>query len=448
MSLSGPFPVNQVQPTSSQELPFHLYERITAQVMNVSGSQAVLEINGYPVVARLTTKDQASELLSRRSADFIITQLSSDKITLKFINNEGKVENKSIQGEMQNLAKELSRSIGLQGNENETSLIQALVKQHLPITKELVNQLLEAVYGSGIESGEGIQLAVKLKTAGLPVTSTSLQLVHHFNELPISKAFSLMVADLNNALNQLDKNSATSRQIQNTLSQLETFIPDLSANEEKISSSLQDLLRVLGKSYEKLLSEQISINNENNESSFNLLDLVQLAKYLRESGLTKAADTVDRFLEQVRQSQFTNIKPAESPARGQWSEVNFIVKWPEAASYQTCDAKVRVSYRQEKHSSVIDPEFTNLVLQIDLEPAKEVAFNLSLYQKKVTAEISSSDPLLTEIFQRSESEFSDLLTSLGYDVVQSSVRLKGNKKDISTGSSGKYFTDSHLDIEV
>jgi hypothetical protein len=447
MSLSGPFPVNQVQPTSSQELPFHLYERITAQVMKVTGTQAVLEINGYPVVARLTSKDQASELLSRRSADFIITQLSSEKITLKFINNEGKVENKSIQGEMQDLVKELSRNIGLQGNENETSLIRAALKEHLPITKELVNQLLEAVYGSGIETSEGILLAVKLKTAGLPVTSTSLQLVHQFSEIPISEVFSSMVADLNDAVNQADKNSAIARQIQNTLSQLETIVPDLSASEEKINNSLQDLLRVLGKSYEKSLSEQIGTQNENNESSFNLLDLVQLAKNLRESGLTKAADNVSRFLEQVRQSQFANIKPEEMPAKGQWSEVNFIVKWPESASYQTCDAKVRVSYRQERRSSVIDPEFTNLVLQIDLESGKEVAFNLSLYQKKVTAEITSSDPLLTEIFQRSESEFSDLLNSLGYDVVQSSVRLKG-KKDAFIGTSGEYFTDGHLNIEV
>jgi len=429
-------------------LPFHLNERITAQVMNVSGTQAVLEINGYPVVARLTTKDQASELLSRRSANFIITQLSSEKITLKFINNEGKVENKSIQGEMQDLAKALSRSIGLQGNENETSLIRAALKEHLPITKELVNQLLEAVYGSDIETGEGVLLAVKLKAAGLPVTSTSLQLVHRFNALPISEAFSSMVADLNEVLTQVGKNSATAMQIQSTLGQLETFIPDLSTGEEKISSSLQDLLRLLGKSYEKSLSEQISTHNETNENSFNLLDLAQLAKNLRESGLTKTADKIDRFLEQIRQNQFTNIKPEEIPAKGQWSEVNFIVKWPEAASYQTCDAKVRVSYRQEKRSSVIDPEFTNLVLQVDLEPEKELAFNLSLYHKKVTVEITSSDPLLTKIFQRSESEFSDLLASLGYDVVQSSVRLKGNNKDIFTGSSGDYFTDNHLDIEV
>lgn len=448
MSLPGPFPVSQVQPTSLQELPFHLYERITAQVTNVSGTQAVLEINGYPVVARLTSKDQAAELLSRRSADFIITQLSADQITLKFVNKSGKVENRAIQGEVQDLAKELSKSIGLQGTENETTLIRAAVKEHLPITRELVNQLLAAVNDSGIDPSEGMMLAVKLKAAGLPVTSASLQLVNQFREMHISDAFSSMINELQNALAQADKNSPMAKQIQSVLSQLEAIIPDLSSGEEKIGSNLQDLLRVLGKSYENLIKGQMASAAAGDEGSFNLLDVAKLAKKLRQIGNANAADGVDRFLEQVRQSQFFNIKPDEVLAKGQWSEVNFMVKWPDANRYQTSDAKVRVSYRQEKRSSVIDPEFTNLILQVDLEPAKEIMFNLSLYQKKITAEITSPDPVLTKIFQSSMTEFNDLLKSLGYDVIQSSVRLKEKGEGSSIEHTSEYSSNSHLDIEV
>jgi hypothetical protein len=448
MSLPGPFPVSQVQPTSLQELPFHLYERITAQVTNVSGTQAVLEINGYPVVARLTSKDQAAELLSRRSADFIITQLSADQITLKFVNKNGKVENRAIQGEVQDLAKELSKSIGLQGTEEETTLIRAALKEHLPITRELVNLLLAVVNDSGIDPSEGMMLAVKLKAAGLPVTSTSLQLVNQFREMHISDAFSSMINELQNALAQADKNSPMAKQIQSVLSQLEAIIPDLSSGEEKIGSSLQELLRVLGKSYENLIKGQMASAAAGDEGSFNLLDVVQLAKNLRQIGNANAADGVDRFLEQVRQSQFFNIKPDEVLAKGQWSEVNFMVKWPDANRYQTSDAKVRVSYRQEKRSSVIDPEFTNLILQVDLEPAKEIMFNLSLYLKKITAEITSPDPVLTKIFQSSMTEFNDLLKSLGYDVIQSSVRLKEKVEESSIEHTSEYSSNSHLDIEV
>ncbi|MEN6483000.1 MAG: hypothetical protein ABFD29_12625, partial [Anaerolineaceae bacterium] len=106
------------------------------------------------------------------------------------------------------------------------------------------------------------------------------------------------------------------------------------------------------------------------------------------------------------------------------------------------------SYRQEKRSSVIDPEFTNLILQVDLEPAKEIMFNLSLYQKKITAEITSPDPLLTKIFQSSMTEFNDLLKSLGYDVIQSSVRLKEKGEGYSSEHTSEYSSNSHLDIEV
>ncbi len=60
MSLPIPNQITPLQSASTQDMPVHLYERVSAQVVRVAGSQAVLEINGYPIVARLTSREQAA----------------------------------------------------------------------------------------------------------------------------------------------------------------------------------------------------------------------------------------------------------------------------------------------------------------------------------------------------------------------------------------------------
>lgn len=448
MSFPGPFPINEVRPASMQDLPFRINEKVVAQVLKVTEAQVVLEVNGYPIVAKLSSKDQASELLARRSADFIITHISQDQITLKLINQNGKTENAPIQVETNDLAGRLSKAIGLSASNNEVALIRMALLEHLPISRELVNQLLDAVNTSGIEAGAGIRLAVKLKAAGLPVTPLSLNLVNQFQELHLASSFAELVDGLRNLLKQ-PGNIALHAQAQNVLARLETMIPDLSAGEVEIQSCLRELINLIGKPYEKVLSEQLSGENGTEKSSFSLLNLFNLGKELRQNGLTSAADGVDRFLDQVRQNQFYNIKPEEMPAKGQWSELNFIVRQPVDQGYDSRDARIRISYRHKAKPAVIDPDFSNLILRVDLQPEKEIEVNLSLYSKKINAEITSSDAGVADIFTESMPEFCGLLEKLGYQVV--SARARQTVPEEKQGSDA-FLVDknsgSRLDIEV
>jgi hypothetical protein len=449
MSLPGLFPVSQTQSHPLQDATLHVNSRVTAQVLQVFDTQAILEIDGYPVVARLTSKGQAAELLSRRTADFVVTQLSSDQITLKLSNPSGGVGDQPIQVQIADLAADIAKELGLQGTKSEIDLIHQALLEHLPITREIVSQLLAAVDGSGLDINEGLQLAIRLKAAGLPVTPDSLKLAGQTTGLQMADSYEQMMAEFRDILSQSTTDQPLSYQIQTVLQDLEAMIPDLSMSVDQINASLQELFQFIGKPYEKLLNDRLAAGTKASRGAFDLFTLIQISKDLKQNGQTAAANSIDHFLELVRQNQFMNIKPDEVSGKGQWSEIAFCVQNAAGNDQKTCNTKIKVSYRSEKSPRKIDPEFTNLVLQVELEPTKEVVFNLSIYQKKVNAEITSQDMDVMSLFTESLPEFKELLSGLGYQVVQAGVQLK--RKVDADGVSSLPADDlfaGELDIEV
>ena len=64
MSFPGPLAVSPIHAPANQDLGLRPFQRVTAQVLNVTGTTAILAIEGYPVVVQLTSADQATALLS------------------------------------------------------------------------------------------------------------------------------------------------------------------------------------------------------------------------------------------------------------------------------------------------------------------------------------------------------------------------------------------------
>jgi hypothetical protein len=450
MSFPGPFPVTQVAPSSSQELSIRLNERITARVMEVTPSQAILDIKGYPVVARLTSKDQVTDLLSKKFANLVISEVTSDQITLKILNETGTQSTAApIQLEMGDWAARISESLGLEGTQAEIQLIQSALTSHIPITKEIISNLLDTIKNSGVETNQGIELAVKLQSAGLPVTVSSLQLAAQFGDVQIGDSFQALLTNLKTLAAQKGNDPQLMVRVQNLTQNLQALVPDSAMGMDKFRDSLQQLFQFLGKPYEKILNEKLSGENIAAREPFNLVTVAQMAKDLRQAGFTGSADTIDRFLEEARQVQYLNIKPAQEPGKGQWAELAFVVQQPDGRLYQTNNARIKISYRHEQKTARIDPDFTNLFLQVELAPGKLVGVDLSLFQKKVSAEISAEDDELRGIFSQSMPEFSDLLTGMGYDVVGAKVSKKRTEGDRQISlQTIDLDSSSSLDIEV
>jgi len=51
MSFPGPISVSPINNTNEQFFGLRAYQRITAQVISITGTTAILEMDGHPVVA-------------------------------------------------------------------------------------------------------------------------------------------------------------------------------------------------------------------------------------------------------------------------------------------------------------------------------------------------------------------------------------------------------------
>ncbi|MCX6064920.1 MAG: hypothetical protein NT121_04095, partial [Chloroflexi bacterium] len=135
MTFPGPLSVSPLNAPTTPDLGLRPFQRVTAQVLTVNGPTAVLTIEGYPVVVQLTSADQATALFSQRTAQFIVTQLTDQVITLKFVKNEQ--SQPALTGTVFNgpeLAVSLLQQNNIPMSVNNLMMARSILKQHLPVT--------------------------------------------------------------------------------------------------------------------------------------------------------------------------------------------------------------------------------------------------------------------------------------------------------------------------
>ncbi|MEI6291554.1 MAG: hypothetical protein WCP19_14080, partial [Chloroflexota bacterium] len=143
MAIPGLNSVSPLNPLNGPELVLRPFQRVTAQVLSVTATTAVLSIDGYPIVAQLSTADQATALLAQRSAQFVITQLNNQTMTLKFIRTDQAPMNfTGYQIPGAELATRILDQNGIVVTESNLMLARSALQQHLPITPDLLNELM------------------------------------------------------------------------------------------------------------------------------------------------------------------------------------------------------------------------------------------------------------------------------------------------------------------
>ena len=149
MSLPGPLSVSPLNAPNNQELSLRPFQRVTAVVLNVTGNTAILAIEGYPVVVQLTSADQAATLLSQHTAQFIITQLTDQVMTLKLVkNNQSQATQTPIAGtgfSAPELAVRLLSQNNIPVTVNNLMMARSVLKQQLPVSQGLLNDLMSTL---------------------------------------------------------------------------------------------------------------------------------------------------------------------------------------------------------------------------------------------------------------------------------------------------------------
>lgn len=408
MSFPAPLPVSPVGNNTNQDPGLRAYQRVTAQVLSVTGTTVILEVDGHAIVAQLTSADQASALAAQRTAQFLVTQQTEQVITLKFIrNDQAEPAPGPVSGGV-DLAARLLEQNNLPATVSTLMAARSMLKQHLPVTAETLDELLGALSAGGTWDETKADLAAVMKSAGLPVTAQSLALASR-PPVQTAEALSRLLASLKQARSQGLTEEAL-QLLQSSLRGLDALVIQGDGESSGLAGQLQAAVKLLGRSLESLLLDQIQ-NPASAIHGNDLLSLAALQHTLERCGAHEAARAIAEFLDDMRLNQFMNAKPESPPRLGEWSELGFALQ-------KTHDvfttARLRIAREADERGSRINPACTRLILQVELRPGEAVEVDLSLAGRQVRTSVTAPDPDWCKQAENELSTLAEALSELGY----------------------------------
>ncbi|MGZ9164352.1 MAG: hypothetical protein ACXW4U_04170, partial [Anaerolineales bacterium] len=366
MNVSGPLSISAINASQQHELDLRPFQRVTAQVLAVTGTTALLTIEGYPIVAQLASSDQAVTLVPQQTAQFIVTQRTGEKITLKVLKDDQPQKSlaKSISYGPE-LAVRLLEGHDIPITANHLMIARAVLGKHLPFTPQLLNELLGTLSVYGSWGSREAELVAALKAGGLPVSAESLALASR-QAAQIGDSLARLITRLTDMTGQ-DLPEALLEQINLNLQVLNAAVLKGGGEPSQIAEQIKAAVELMGRSLENILLEQS--RNPNGTRENNLLSLVQLQQVLEQAGKNELAEMIRAFLKDLQADQFLNAKPDPIPGQGKWSEVGFAIKSERQNAHEEfSSARLRVAHESNNDSSKINPAYTRLILQIDVNP--------------------------------------------------------------------------------
>ena len=420
MNISGMLSVSPLNPTNGQELGLKPFQRVTAQILAVNGTTAILSIDGYPVVAQLASSDQAAALLTQQSAQFIVTQLSDQLITLKLVKaDQPQVAVSGTGTPGPELAARILEQNSIPATNSNLLLARSALKQHLPVTPELLNELIGALSGFGVWGDAQAELATAMKAAGLPVTAQSLALASRPGEQS-GEALGNMITTLTNALKQ-NLPAATQQLLKENLSMLSEMVLQWNATPGKMSKQMKNSVDLLGRSLENLLLAQ-SQDPSPLLPEKSLMSLIKLQQLLKQDGKNELAEAVGKFLGDIRQNQMMNVRPDPVPGRGEWTEIGFLLQRPPQENKDDfTSARLRIAHESGAESGKINPAYTRLIIQVDIRPGETVEVDLSLVDKQIRTSVTAPDPLWAQNAQLELPSLGQAFEALGFNLKEAQV---------------------------
>lgn len=427
MIFPGPISISPINNTNGQGFDLRVFQRITAQVLSVTGTTAVLEVEGHPVVAQLTSADQSALLSSQRTAQFVITQLGDNSVTLKLIKNEQTFPAGTAYGP--DLAERFLENNNLPITTSNLVMTRALLRQHLPITPRTLKELQGALSEYGDWGEAEADLAAAIKSAGLPLTGQSLALSAR-RPAPTAQVFSQLMATLAQAAKQ-NLPEDLLEQLRSNLQFLNSLILDRGGDSSRMADQLKAWAEAFGRSLENILLSEIQ-NGAESISKNNLMELAKLQNLLEQFGKQETARSLKEFLTDIRREQLMNVR-SDSPSNTEWLEIGFALP---KANKDFASARLRIA--RDGTAKAINPASTRLVLQVDLSPAETVEVDLSFAGKQIRSSVTSPNPSWCKQAQAELPSLAEALAELGYTLKDFQVDVQMpqsfNRLQSGTGS--------------
>jgi hypothetical protein len=419
MTIQGTLPINRFDRPGDQSLQLNVNQRVTAEVLEVSGDQVSLVIQGIRVVGKLTTSDQATLLGDRQTAQFIIRGMKDGVLQLQLLQQPSILPETgfSLATPFLQLAQNLLVLNDIEVNEQNLLLGKSLLSRGLPMTTDLMNELKQALISIPGWGQAEADLAASIKAAGMPLSSGTLALAMEHG--PTLTEGSVQLQNMLSKLVETSKSPDIVRLAQQALEVLQNGTVDWDQPLPALMKDLPAAVNLWGKSLEAEMAAQLqskgTITNEKDAAS-GWTTLTLLRSALEQQGSGSQVQEIDRFMDAVRQMHFLNTVRSNDPGNPPWLTINLplsstmIQQNREMADQkQFFPANLRVAYRSNGKDQAIDPENTRLILSIDLEKGEFLQADLSIIGKRLGAwmTVSSEDLRI-----RAESEIPSLQSGL------------------------------------
>ena len=441
MSFPGPISVSPINNTNEQFFGLRAYQRITAQVISITGTTAILEVDGHPVVAQLTSADQAATLSSQPTAQFIITQLNDQSVTLKFVKNEQ--AQPTLVGIVANgpeLAERVLESNNLPVTTANLMMTRSLLKQQLPVTPELLNELQNALTEYGKLGEADMDLAAAMKSAGLPVTAQSLALAAQ-TPATTAQTLSQLIQSLTQTASQ-EIPEELLKQLTANLQTLRSLILTADGNSSQLADQLKAAVEAFGQSIENVLLKKIQ-NSGKSISEKNLTSLVKLQNMLEQLGEKETVQTIKEFLADIRREQLMNVKPEQPRGYDEWAQIGFVIQnTNQRTEEKFSSARLRIARGPKENTN------TRLILQVDLQSGETVEIDLALAGRQIKTLVKSPDLMWCEAAQNELPSLADALNELGYTLkdFQVSVETPQTFSRLQPGTGSLHLMTVNIEV--
>jgi hypothetical protein len=423
MNISGLTPINLIEKPGGTDFQLRTNQRVTAEILNVSGDQVDLMIKGVRVVGKLVSQDQSAELAGRQTAQFLVKGMINGELQLKLL-GELQTTPVSIQdGQWLTLSKNLLHLIDLPADTENILLAKALLKNNLPVTKNLLEELKMSLQMLGQWGESDADMAAALKAGGFPISNGSLELA--LQKLP---NFNNNIQDLQNALQQVlnkETSSEVRQLIQSGLQLLQELHINLSSSPEKMAEQIKNVISFFGKSIESNLANmldgkagQMLLQSEDGKLSL-LINLRALFVARNDAANIKLFDTL---INSMRQMQFLNTAQISDPFDPPWLIVNLpinagaLMQSTDKTAAEFTPANIKISYQSGEKDKKIDPQDTRLILAFDLDTNSKIKIDISMLGKKMGAWMTVNSEQWKEMVEQEAYSFENAMEALGYTV--------------------------------
>lgn len=421
MLINGPPIVNSTARTDDANLSLRVNQRLVAEVLKISGDSVTLSIEGVHIVARLSSQDQAAALQEHRIAQFVIRDLSSNNILLQLVSPATIIPNWS-EGESNDLAGVLLKAAGIPPTPENVTLLRAMLSQGMNADPDVFLELRAVLQQLGSWGEEDAGIAASLKNAGLPVSPEIIKMVKE-SGTGLSGSISQLIDQLQ-TLSKQAQYPQLAQSARAVLDFLRSITLPWDAPSPTLAEKLSTTVALIGRSLENQLSRMAGAAPAESASTLN--QIAALRQELAQAGLYSILDDLDQLLENMRYIHLLNSNTGAQTTQERWASLEIPLRLAANSgqpisdpSGRWYDASLKIAYEKNGEACSINPEFTQLVIQLNLEKNDMIEVTLSIAGRKVSAQVSATSKELKNLSEQEMPGLASGLAEIGFSLQSS-----------------------------